>query len=746
MRGIYKVYVFTLILVLMITLGLGQQFTNAGGQEYVTKVSYSWNIRPAVKYLRNSSLVDMSIKGTNAEKVMKVYEAGVVGIPCFIVTLLLDPLSKVSISVEFSNYEKVVLKHPLIKLPPPIAILPNGEVIKGRSKVIKIGYSYHIIKWRGVRFALIKICPAQPVDSSSILIAKNVEIKAVMKSVVRPRRYISDKEILSLIASKSIDEDIVRKYMTLPSQVQNSSKGGIIILTRDIFKNNKYLREYIDLRERQGYTVKLVTVEEILNSSIKGRDIPEKIRNYISELYNESNGLYKYLLIIGDINGTIGTPKAPTSLNELEKWEVPTRYFYNPDNTWSYSFTGNYTPSDWYYVTLDTTWDSNGNGVYGEPYDGDDWAPELAVGRIPVRDNATLSKYLIDLLNYTGWESHKVLLAGSINYYFNENGEGDYGNQGDTEIEIMWFHINSSQALINMRPIRLYEHYPVITKVTSPNELNGNISITNFNITLLKYIPDIIVWSAHGFYDSAWRKVWAYDDGDGIPEEEEMEWKMFVNESIANLIHHNVSLIVAESCLTAYVDLPWDALSLAEYFINGTSLWYLGWDRVTWIGGYYWYQEVDSNYWHYSDALVYKFLDYLFNDDSPYRLDIGQSLVAAKVWLAIEASGDLNEELRKVWWASTLLGDPSQLIGTSNKLPPVTTTTSVTNTITTTITTTNTTITTSNTTTTTITHVLVGGKLEIYDEGKGVTNDDVTYALVISSVASLIIINVIRKK
>ena len=363
-----------------------------------------------------------------------------------------------------------------------------------------------------------------------------------------------------------------------------------------------------------------------------------------------------------------------------------------------------------------------------------------------MRDNATLSKYLIDLLNYTGWESHKVLLAGSINYYFNENGEGDYGNQGDTEIEIMWFHINSSQALINMRPIRLYEHYPVITKVTSPNELNGNISITNFNITLLKYIPDIIVWSAHGFYDSAWRKIWAYDDGDGIPEEEEMEWKMFVNESIANLIHHNVSLIVAESCLTAYVDLPWDALSLAEYFINGTSLWYLGWDRVTWIGGYYWYQEVDSNYWHYSDALVYKFLDYLFNDDSPYRLDIGQSLVAAKVWLAIEASGDLNEELRKVWWASTLLGDPSQLIGTSNKLPPVTTTTSVTNTITTTITTTNTTITTSNTTTTTITHVLVGGKLEIYDEGKGVTNDDVTYALVISSVASLIIINVIRKK
>ncbi len=385
------------------------------------------------------------------------------------------------------------------------------------------------------------------------------------------------------------------------------------------------------------------------------------IRNYLATLYQQSGGIYKYLIIIGDVNGGTGWPNGPTSMSDLEPWEVPTRYFYNPDGTSSYSHSEDYTPSDWYYVTFDTTWDTDNDGVYGEVNDDTpDWAPEMVVGRIPVRSCTQLDNYLNHVINYSVTNLNNILFAGAILFYFNENNQGDYGNQGDTALEAIWWKINSNSLLAGTHLIRLYEHYPVMTKIDSPSDINGNISYENFYNALHTYKPKIVVWFAHGWWDSAWRKVWVFDyDFDGVPDSDEMHWYNFTDTNTPDFTDYPIDIVMAMSCLTNYFDRPNNEVSLGETYVLGTALRYFGWDRVTWGYGYTWEGQIEPAYWGLSEGMIYRYLSFLLNDTSTFRQDVGMALVATKVWLASHENTS-EQSFRKVWWASTLLGDPVQ--------------------------------------------------------------------------------------
>jgi hypothetical protein len=94
-----------------------------------------------------------------------------------------------------------------------------------------------------------------------------------------------------------------------------------------------------------------------------GRDTQEKIRNFISDMYNYHGT--KYVLLGGD-----------TGI-------VPYRGFY--------IYSGGYSDSDMaadmYYGHLDGNWNTDGDSRYAEPGE-EDWYAEVAVGRAPV-DNTT---------------------------------------------------------------------------------------------------------------------------------------------------------------------------------------------------------------------------------------------------------------------------------------------------------------------------------------------------------------------
>jgi len=125
-----------------------------------------------------------------------------------------------------------------------------------------------------------------------------------------------------------------------------------------------------DFRTAAGLPAKVVTREWIEQNYRQGADFQETLRIFLKDAY----ALWgvEYLLIGGD--------------TEIIPPRIIRSHFY--------PFGGHTdVPTDIYYAGLDGTWNANGNGWYGDPYvsdtnpgDAADLAPELAVGRAPVRD------------------------------------------------------------------------------------------------------------------------------------------------------------------------------------------------------------------------------------------------------------------------------------------------------------------------------------------------------------------------
>ncbi len=591
------------------------------------------------------------------------YVAGAPALPVLKLIVTAPPGYRVEkVRVRLGDQRIIVFEEELVRIPPPQPIgirvdyTRTQEDIQG---VYRPGYSISHGHWRGADYVVVTV---YPMDYSGGFRLKYYSLVEITVSYSLRRTWEPfDHEIYCYMRSISINHD----QLPIPKPKTSPQNPWILVITRPMFIDE--LRNYTSLRTHQGYHVIVTTVEDILGSGVSGKDIPEKIRNYINNLYQQSNGLLKYLLIVGDVSGETGWPNGPTDIGDLYPWEVPTRYFLNPDGMESYSHTGNYTPSDWYYVTLDTTWDDDGDGIYGEVgNDSADWAPELTVSRIPVRTEDDLLEYLGAVINYNRTGISRFLGLGSTVYYFGQNGGGDYGSQGDTSTEAIWVKLRDVGLYRGAHRESLYEHYPVLTVIDDPSDINGNLSYSLVIDTIYSYRPDVIVWFAHGSSDAAWRMIWASDDGDGVPEDSEMSWEVFIDTSGLTDSYGYVSgLVIAMSCLTAYYDHTYYN-SLGETFVNTTSLWYIGWDRVTWVWLHSWDEQLDPDTWGgLADGYTYMVQKFLVNKTLPTAGIVGYSLMYTKAWSSTIEDTDA-QYFRKVWWASTLLGDPVQPIHKAN--------------------------------------------------------------------------------
>ncbi|MDW8101023.1 MAG: LamG-like jellyroll fold domain-containing protein [Anaerolineae bacterium] len=172
----------------------------------------------------------------------------------------------------------------------------------------------------------------------------------------------------------------------------------------------------VDMKQLQGYQVETISTETI-NLTVSGRDLAEKVRNWLRSRWQayRPNPVYALLVGRGD--------KIP--VREVG-WEGP-RAYRTPGP--------NYVPAlvtDWYYADLDSNWDTNNNGFYGEylfcapgerevpperpggpllecpppgsplregPFGSsagpeDDWKAEIALGRLPLNTPAEVRRAL----------------------------------------------------------------------------------------------------------------------------------------------------------------------------------------------------------------------------------------------------------------------------------------------------------------------------------------------------------------
>jgi hypothetical protein len=135
----------------------------------------------------------------------------------------------------------------------------------------------------------------------------------------------------------------------------------------------------VDWKVSKGLTARTFTTEDIY-ANYTGNDDPERIRNFIVDAYTTwaaTDHPLQYVMLGGDTE------------------VIPIRSIYI-----QYSSYSTYMPVDLYYAGLDSNWDADGDGNYGEPAgagtEGEevDFFAEVYVGRMPV-ETSTEATYAI---------------------------------------------------------------------------------------------------------------------------------------------------------------------------------------------------------------------------------------------------------------------------------------------------------------------------------------------------------------
>ncbi|MBN2619463.1 hypothetical protein JXB22_00110 [candidate division WOR-3 bacterium] len=270
-----------------------------------------------------------------------------------------------------------------------------------------------------------------------------------------------------------------------------------------------------------GFTTRLVSYDSIL-ALYPGAQAADKIRNFLIDKY-EPWGI-RYVLIAGNVDN------------------IPMKVCF-PDPGHHYD-----TPTDYYYAELTDDWDGDNDGYYGE-YEEDSigFMPEILVGRFPYNDVSTLTQIVQKTVDFerdvSAWKNRALLLA-AFNNFENEDGLGWPACDGAALMEYM-----KDSLLAGWTYTRMYEEeglcpssFPHEQALTQSNVVaewsSGTYAVTN--------------WSGHGNSSGAYRKYWIYDDGDSIPEGEEMAWQTFIDISDPpSLDDEHPSIIFASSCSNA---------------------------------------------------------------------------------------------------------------------------------------------------------------------------------------------------
>lgn len=136
-----------------------------------------------------------------------------------------------------------------------------------------------------------------------------------------------------------------------------------------------------DWKDRRGIRTKVAVLDTIY-PKYAGRDLQEKLRNFIIDQY-QARGISRLLL-----GGDYGIVPARTAFAMHSGYE-------NSSHVGIDSLI-----CDLYYGDLDGDWDYNGNGIFGEQGDSVDMYPEISVGRAPVANLQQAASFVDKILLY----------------------------------------------------------------------------------------------------------------------------------------------------------------------------------------------------------------------------------------------------------------------------------------------------------------------------------------------------------
>lgn len=406
-----------------------------------------------------------------------------------------------------------------------------------------------------------------------------------------------------------------------------------VIITEESLLNAIQSSEFIEWKQSLGYKIKFVftTDEEIQNQ--EGRDLAEKIRNFLRDYYMDWG--IKYVLLVGDYK------------------TIPMRYC-SPNPYWL----DGKVPTDAYYADLsysdEESWNSNGDayyGVYGQ--DNPDFLAEVYVGRIPTSDASRISYTLNKIVKFekdVGSWKRSALHGGAMLFYANEDHNYDINHNIDgascldaIEKDFMkGWNISHYSEHEGLSPSK-YEWKALNEESFTYDWRNGQYAIVN--------------WAAHGAPTSIGRVIWDWDDGDGIPEHDngELIWGSFLNTH-SHLEGDYPSIIFAVSCNVGYPEPTGDGnlgidLLTKESFGAGVGI-------CSATRG-----AAVSADWKAShsgaEAICYEFNHYMINGTNGSEA-IGEALYDAKFYVHHNFGWDHYLEYQNMF-DYNLYGDPSMV-------------------------------------------------------------------------------------
>jgi len=183
----------------------------------------------------------------------------------------------------------------------------------------------------------------------------------------------------------------------------------LLIISPSKFK--RILNKLVDHKNSYGVKTNLVTLDYVYDCISFGNDDAEKIKLFIKNELEEHQ--IKYVLLVG---GRVG---------QLKRWYVPVRYVHT-GNDYELEFLSDYYFADIYDSEGNfSSWDSDGDGKYSEwvygqqPEDTDlDLTPDVAVGRLPVRNKLELRVIVNKIIKYEktsygkAWYNELLAIAG----------------------------------------------------------------------------------------------------------------------------------------------------------------------------------------------------------------------------------------------------------------------------------------------------------------------------------------------
>jgi hypothetical protein len=387
-----------------------------------------------------------------------------------------------------------------------------------------------------------------------------------------------------------------------------------------------------------GRTVNVVTTDWI-EGAYSGDDLAHMIRNFLRDKYPSGQwGIEDVLIVAG-----------------IDSIPMRTCHVDPPGHTHP-------TPTDYYYAELSQpdslSWDSDGDGYYGEYLEDEiDFAAEVHVGRIPYSDTANVRKIcqkLVDFERDTGSWKQRALLLGAMANFENENHTGWPRTDGAALMEVM-----ADSLLSGWTYTKMYEEAGIHPSIYPHDHALTNDNVVN-DWKVGQYA--VVNWNAHGNTSGAYRKYWASDDGDSIPEYGEMSSPAFFQMlNVGQLDDDYAAIIFAASCLNAKPE----SANLARSLLGNGSAGIVASTRTSWYNCG-WAQPDDGGV----ASIDYHFFRYLLCEGET----VGQAMYSALVYYhdyLFEAyPGDDIWSPQQNMMCHNLYGDPSLIREGVDAVPP----------------------------------------------------------------------------